>query len=425
VLPGGLTLSAAGVISGTPTSAGTFPFTIQASSAGAPAQIATEAFSITIAPQKPILVTSTSAPSGYVGVNYSYTFTASGGLGNRTWSIFVGGLPPGLSLSPTGVLSGVPQVLGSFSFILNVADSSPIPQNSSRQYIMQIVPLSLVFTAQPVNTPHGQAFTAQVKLQDSFGNGIAGVPIDLTIGSGGAKIYDAVQDYSNNANPNGSWIYGSVQGLSGAGFATFATNLPATTCTNPPGGQCWTNGLSFPSTASIIQNTTPNSLLYSGTILQPPGVLNLLVENSFPTLRWVAPATDIYNIQGQFTRVDTSPSPVNVEIMQNGSSVLFTDNNYNDTFNPAPFSLTGVSLAVGTTIDFIAGPTAGPAGNSTGLEVMINGSGATLSGTTTAVTGANGVAVFSNISIGTSGAYALKASVPLANPALSNTFTIF
>ena len=110
---------------------------------------------------------------------------------------------------------------------------------------MQIVPLSLVFTAQPVNTPHGQAFTAQVKLQDSFGNGIAGVPIDLAIGSGGAKIYDTVQDYSNNANPNGPWIYGSVQGLSGAGFATFTTNLPATTCTNPPGGQCWTNGLGF------------------------------------------------------------------------------------------------------------------------------------------------------------------------------------
>jgi hypothetical protein len=425
VLPGGLAVSATGVISGTPTSAGTFPFTIQASSAGIPVQIATEAFSITIAPVKPILITSTSTPNGYVGLNYSYTFTASGGLGNRTWSILVGGLPPGLTLSPAGVLTGVPQVLGSFSFIVNVADSSVIPQNASRQYIMQIVPLSLIFSVQPVNTVHGQAFTAQVKLQDSFGNGVAGVPIALTIGSGGAKVYDAVQDYSNNANPNGAWVYGSVLGISGAGFAPLGSNLPASSCTSPPGGQCWTNASDFPFTASIIQNTTPNSLLYSGTILQPLGVLNLLVENSFPTLRWVAPAADVYTIQGQFTRIDTAPNPVNVEIVQNGSAVLFSVNNYNDTFNPAPFSLAAVSLTAGATIDFIAGPTGAPTDDSTGLEVAIHGSGATLNGPASAVTGANGVAVFSNLSISAFGSYALKASVPLANPVLSNTFTIF
>src|SRR5262249_26915309 len=63
------------------------------------------------------------------------------------------------------------------------------------------------------NTPSGQAIPVQVKVQDSFGNGISGLPVTLTIGSGGAQVFDAVQDYSNTNNPNGAWRYGEVNAL--------------------------------------------------------------------------------------------------------------------------------------------------------------------------------------------------------------------
>jgi regulation of enolase protein 1 (concanavalin A-like superfamily) len=49
-LPAGLTLSAAGVVSGTPTTAGTSTFTVQASDAGWPGNVAAQAMSIAIAP---------------------------------------------------------------------------------------------------------------------------------------------------------------------------------------------------------------------------------------------------------------------------------------------------------------------------------------------------------------------------------------
>jgi len=48
-LPTGLALSAAGVLSGTPTAVGTFSFTVQVRDTGAPQQVATKAFSISVA----------------------------------------------------------------------------------------------------------------------------------------------------------------------------------------------------------------------------------------------------------------------------------------------------------------------------------------------------------------------------------------
>ena len=423
-LPSGLNISAAGVIFGTPTASGTFPITVQAADSSQPQQITTQALTIVIAPVRPLAMVTTSVPKGYVGVNYSYPLVASGGLPPLTWSVSAGATPPGMALSSTGVLSGVPQLLGTTTFTVTVNDSSLVPLTSSRQFSLQVVPLTLVFASQPVNTPSGQTMPVQVKLEDSFGNGIAGVPLALTIGSGGAKVYDVVQDYSNTSNPNGPWTYGEVSNSAGAGFIPFGVNLPATTCTNPPGGQCWTDNLGFPSNASIIQNTTPQTILYSGTILQPTNVLNLQVENSFPNVRWTAPTTDNYTIRGQFSRIDTVPNPTNVEVLQNGSTVLFSANNFSDTFNPQQFNLTNVSLTAGATLDFFAGAAVSPLDDSTGLQVTITGSGAILNGATTAVTAANGVATF-NVSISTTGAYTLKVAVPVAQAIFSNTFTIF
>jgi hypothetical protein len=99
-LPAGLSLSAGGVISGTPTAAvsGTsLIFMVTDSEQPAQSQSATLSLTIT-APAAAPVITTTSLPNGQVGAAYSTSLAASGGTPPYTWSLTSGALPAGLSL---------------------------------------------------------------------------------------------------------------------------------------------------------------------------------------------------------------------------------------------------------------------------------------------------------------------------------------
>ena len=119
-LPAWATLNAnTGVFSGTPTSAGNFPFTVTATSTVAAAN---QAVTLTVNP--PVAPTITSGtPLGIGSINqfYSFTFTATG-TSPMTWSLASGTLPTGLTLSPSGVLSGTPTTAGLAIFSVQAAN---------------------------------------------------------------------------------------------------------------------------------------------------------------------------------------------------------------------------------------------------------------------------------------------------------------
>jgi Putative Ig domain len=118
-LPAGLTLSSAGVLSGTPTTSGSFTFTVTATdTVGASAS---QSYTVTINP--PVTITTTSLPDGTLGASYSQTINATGGTGTLTFSAPVASLPPGLTLSSAGLLSGTPLTPGSFPFTVTASDS--------------------------------------------------------------------------------------------------------------------------------------------------------------------------------------------------------------------------------------------------------------------------------------------------------------
>ena len=90
------------VIDGTPTVSGNFTITVQAIN---PQGIsAVQVFQINV-----MEITSPSTlPTYTVGVFYQYQLQATGGSGNYLFTLESGSLPNGLSLSPSGLISGTP-----------------------------------------------------------------------------------------------------------------------------------------------------------------------------------------------------------------------------------------------------------------------------------------------------------------------------
>jgi large repetitive protein len=120
-LPTGLTLSASGLISGVPSSSGTSSFTVQVRNQTG----ATASQNLTITVSSPVLtITTTSLTAGVVGGSYAQTLTATGGSGSYTWSVSAGSLPPGLTLSSGGVISGSPAADGNYAFTIRAQDST-------------------------------------------------------------------------------------------------------------------------------------------------------------------------------------------------------------------------------------------------------------------------------------------------------------
>jgi hypothetical protein len=121
-LPAGLTLSAAGVLSGTPTQAcAGCIFTIRvADSTGAATM---QPFVLTVTPPLAI-ATASPLPGGTLGSAYSQTLAATGGIAPYTWTVTAGALPAGITLSAAGLLSGIStQACASCSFTVQVTDS--------------------------------------------------------------------------------------------------------------------------------------------------------------------------------------------------------------------------------------------------------------------------------------------------------------
>jgi large repetitive protein len=121
-LPAGLSLSAFGVLSGTPTQTGSFPVVVTVTDANGCTGTG-PTYNLTITCQA-IAVTNPSTNTGTAGTPFTASFTQSGAIGTATFTLASGSLPAGVTLAADGTLSGVPLQVGSFPITVTVTDSN-------------------------------------------------------------------------------------------------------------------------------------------------------------------------------------------------------------------------------------------------------------------------------------------------------------
>jgi hypothetical protein len=94
----------------------------------------------------PLVVTTTSLPSSSLGAGYSAGLSAYGGTPPYSWQLLTGALPPGLSLSATGLISGTSSADGLYSFEVGATDSSPTPETATAQLSVLVSPPPVTIT---------------------------------------------------------------------------------------------------------------------------------------------------------------------------------------------------------------------------------------------------------------------------------------
>lgn len=98
-------------------------FTIAATGSGGSGTTTSSTTTYTVAPA-PTITTASPLPNGSTTTAYNQTLAATGGSGTGyTWGVFSGALPPGITLSSGGVLSGTATSGGTFNFVARVTDS--------------------------------------------------------------------------------------------------------------------------------------------------------------------------------------------------------------------------------------------------------------------------------------------------------------
>jgi fibronectin-binding autotransporter adhesin len=174
-----------------------------------------------IASSSPIItLLPSSLPTGMRYSAYSQTLTATGGTPPYTNTVVAGSLPSGLSLSEGGVLSGIPDVVDTYTFTVQAMDASGHTGNKAYTLVIQSDPSSFFWT----NT------ASSWSLAGNWTNDLATVAGPLTNGESNyslhfnrAGTYDTTNDLASGFLLNQLSFGGATVTLKGNSL-TFTNN---------------------------------------------------------------------------------------------------------------------------------------------------------------------------------------------------------
>ena len=208
-LPAGLHLSSTGSITGTPTTTGASTVVLTVTSPTGRKASATFTLSVTPA----LAVATTSLPAGAVGYPYSSTLSASGGLYPFSWT--ASGLPPGLSMSTDGSITGTPTTTGTSEVTVTVTGHTGVSASEPLTLDTTVTPAPpsggyLMPTAQGGVTPFGPA----AQLSGSMGDRPLDAPVvGIAAAPTGQGYWEVAADGGVFAFGPGAPFYGSMGGL--------------------------------------------------------------------------------------------------------------------------------------------------------------------------------------------------------------------
>lgn len=152
-LPNGLGLTAAGMVTGTPTQIETGNFTVFATNmvGGTETNYTLQIYG------PPVILTTSPLPDGAPGVPYSQQISATG---DPIFSLAGGSLPGGLTLATNGLLSGTPSSPGAFNFTVLATNAYG---SDTRAYDLLIGALPVFSTTNPLPTGQvGSPYSQQI-----------------------------------------------------------------------------------------------------------------------------------------------------------------------------------------------------------------------------------------------------------------------
>ena len=147
-LPAGITLTSAGIFTGTPTTAGSFDIVVRVVDRGNLA--ATRAFSLVV--RLALSIVTSALANGNVGTGYTAQVAGGGGFPPYAFALATGPLPPGLTLASSGALTGTPTTAGTFPVSLRVTDAQNFMATRSFNIAITQVTLPAVTVTQITDT---------------------------------------------------------------------------------------------------------------------------------------------------------------------------------------------------------------------------------------------------------------------------------
>lgn len=330
ILPTGVVLSPAGVISGIPTRAEPFSFAVHAVDSLGVTQNKNYGFTVA-APN--MVLTPASPPNASVNKPYSMQFSLSGGTAPYAYFVESGSLPTGLSLSSTGLISGTPTALGSSTFRIKFQDSTTQASPSPFAQVQDVT--ITVSTAVAPGAPSIGAATA--------GNGQASIPFAAPASNGGATI----TGYTVTSSPGGLTASGTTSPISVVGLTNGTPYSFTVTATNSAG-----TGLASAASNSVTPLGAPGA----------PTIGTATAGDAQASITFAAPASNGGTAITQY-KVTSNPggffgtgsaSPVLITGLVNGTAYTFTVVATNSVgSSSASGASTAVTPKAPQTIDFV------------------------------------------------------------------------